>query len=185
MSRGKTIPVIISAKCARSEFNGCDPDFIRNVCHGRCCWVLEGKKGTTTTVMVEEDQRTTLRKLGATINDRSGIIKTVNGKCVFQSPETGLCTVHLSGKKPRSCCQSPWFLTKNDKLIIRNRYRLMCCFKAEPRLPAYRAFESGLRTLFGNKEAARVIAHFEKGGGDVKAGMISDRYLLCKTVQHT
>lgn len=184
MSYGKTIPIVISAKCARSEFNGCDPDFIRNTYHGRCCWVSTKGKGTTTVVTVEEEQWDSLRKLGAVIN-RNGIIRTVNGKCPFQSDETGLCTIHLSGKKPWSCCISPWFLSKCDKLIIRNRYRMMRCFKAEPRLPAYLAFKGGLLTLFGKKESDRVVNHFAGGGGDVKAFMLTTRYLLCKKMQHT
>ncbi len=36
--------VIIGSKNAILKFQGCTPDYIENVCHGRCCWSILGGK---------------------------------------------------------------------------------------------------------------------------------------------
>jgi hypothetical protein len=110
-----------------------------------------------------------------------------DGRCRFQGQD-GLCQIHAetgeSGEslKPRSCFISPWILTPKGKLIIRNRYRLLGCFKAEPRLPAYKAFRSGLQMLFGEEETERIVAHFDGGGGDLEIGLDRRREALVRRV---
>lgn len=173
--------VIVSARAARLKFQGCSPDYIANVCHGRCCWVQNGKQSSTT-VYAEPDQRVALTVRGVKIG-KDGVLKTrKDGKCFFQN-EVGHCGVHFEQNKgqqvkPRSCSISPWMLTKNGRLIIRNRYTLLRCYRAEPALPAYTAFRAGLVLLFGEDKAKEMVDHFENGGGDFRAEISEERYEL-------
>jgi 1-aminocyclopropane-1-carboxylate deaminase/D-cysteine desulfhydrase-like pyridoxal-dependent ACC family enzyme len=183
------IAVTISAKNAMLKFQGCTKDYILSVCHGRCCWVTTKDKKVNTTIYVEEDQRAPLESLGASLD--SGVISVgVDGKCVFQTCG-GLCSLQnkraVSGAelKPRSCYISPWILTKNSKLIIRNRYKLLRCFKAPGSIPVYKAFNSGLVMLFGADEAAKITKHFDDGGGDYKTILCKSRELLVRHVMST
>lgn len=180
--------ITISAKNARLEFQGCSEDYIKNVCHGRCCWTTIGGK-TTTSIYAEPDQRVEIIKRGGVFGS-DGVIKTgSDGKCIFQE-KCGTCKIHPQRSesgvevKPRSCYISPWILTPSNKLIIRNRYRLLRCFKADPKLPAYIAFASGLRMAFGDVVYAAIKKHFDSGGGDFEADMPQERFDLIKRVMH-
>jgi 1-aminocyclopropane-1-carboxylate deaminase/D-cysteine desulfhydrase-like pyridoxal-dependent ACC family enzyme len=180
------IQVIISAKAARLPFEGCSADYIRNVCHGRCCWTTGENGKLTTTIFVEPDQLIQITQRGGVV--QNGIIQTASsGKCRFQATE-GFCSLHNErspeGKfvKPRSCYISPWILTANNKLIIRNRYKMLRCFKAEPQLPAYRAFFSGLVMLFGVEQAQIIANHFDTGGDDYSTILSCKRAALVRHV---
>lgn len=177
----RTVPVKVSAAMMRLPFEGCSPDYIRDVCHGRCCHLPKHPFGTI--VRVEPDQAPALRKRGAVV--KGGVLQTVDKKCVFHAPETGFCNLHGTADKPRNCIQSPFILTTRDTLIVRNRYRMLICFKAAPALPAYRAFRSALNLLFGDQEAQRIVDHLEVGGGDLIAQMRGDRYRFNKQVAET
>lgn len=154
----------ISAANARLLFNGCQPAFIRDVCHGRCCYVKPGKGPAYTTVPVEKAQRPAIEARGVKLDD--GKISAC-GRCPFHNA-TGFCDLHGTPDKPRSCIISPWTLTKKRKLIVRNRYKLLKCYKAAPGLPAYKAFASGLKMIFGEDNYALIEKHFNAGGGDLR-----------------
>lgn len=165
----------------RLLFNGCQPDFIRDVCHGRCCWVSGDPNGTT--IKVEPDQRTLLTTQGAKFNGSVLITIGEPKRCGFQDRSCGTCSLHNTPAKPRSCIQSPFMLTVNDKLIIRNRYKMLSCYEAEPKLPVYKAFATGLVLLFGEEEAKRLTDHLENGGNDIIGYMLAERYHFIKEVK--
>lgn len=193
---GDRRPIVISAANARLEFNGCQPGFIANVCHGRCCWVSNPAPGPVkklTTIYVEPHQREEIAARGGEFDERGVLKTTACGTCKFQlgsGEHKGMCQLHPQTAadggpvKPRSCYISPWVLSKNDKLIIRNRYKMLSCYRAEPRLPAYLAFASGLRMLFG-AEFEAIKRHFREGGGDYAATLPADLYNLVKHVRDT
>ena len=182
------VDVVISEKCARWEFQGCSEDYIRGTCNGRCCWTTDEKGKTYTLIHVEEDQKEAIKKQGGCFRDDDIIQTGEDGKCVFQDKISGLCDLHCQQKedgeslKPRSCFISPWILSKNNRLIIRNRYKLLRCFKTEPKIQAYIAFASGLKMLFGDNEYDKIYAHFNNGGGDYAAKIPSARANLVKDV---
>ena len=182
---GKTVPVKVSAAMMRLPFEGCSEEYIRTTCHGRCCHIKSHPQGTV--VKLEPDQIKALRKRGAQVV--RGILKTIKKRCIFhgvdKDREDGLCRLHGTPDKPRNCIQSPFILTRRDTLIVRNRYRMLICFKAAPALPAYKAFRSALNLLFGLSEAERICKHLEAGGGDLTAQMLGDRYLFNKDVAET
>jgi hypothetical protein len=96
------------------------------------------------------------------------------GTCGFKTPEH-LCSLHHTGMKPFGCIASPFTLNHRDTLVISNRYRRLVCYKDGGR-PAYRAFATSLRLLFGPAEAERITEHLDAGGGDLEAGMLAEAY---------
>ena len=160
--------VKISAKMARLPFNGCEPDYIANVCKGSCCQTSSSKTGTMITIHPSEI---------AAVNELGGIVE--NGllqpragekRCPFKT-EANLCGIHFTGQKPFGCIASPFTLNKNGTLIVRNRYKLLKCYNDGARVPAYKAFKASLERLFGVDEANVIEAHFDAGGGDYVAQM--------------
>lgn len=172
-----TVPVRVSAAMMRLPFEGCSEDYIKTVCHGRCCHIKSLPVGTI--IHLEQDQIKPLEFRGVVV--KKGVMQTVDRKCVFHDKD-GFCKIHFTPDKPRSCIQSPFILTKKDTLIVRNRYRMLCCFKAPPAIPAYKAFRAALDLLFGKEEASRICQHLDKSGGDIEAAMISDRYVFNKKI---
>lgn len=171
----EVMDVRVSSKMARLLFDGCDPTFIREVCHGQCCTLKSAPTGTRT--YVEPDQIVHLTARGIPVGD--GLIVTSKDpdgvwRCPAQADD-GLCGIFDTPARPRLCIQSPWALTTRDTLIVRNRYRRLPCYKAGRMMPAYRAFAGGLRLLFGDDEAARITRHLDDGGGDIHASMLADR----------
>ncbi len=173
-----SVPVKVSAKSARLLFEGCSSAYIQNVCKGAFCHLKSSPTGPV--VKVEDRQQPPLVSLGASFVD--GIMQTVNGACVFYDGGTGFCQVHLEGIKPQSCIQSPFFLNKNDILLIRNRYKMLRCYRAEGSVPAYVAFRSSLDLLFGAEESARIVSHLENKGGDIIGYMVKDMYVFNKSI---
>jgi ribosomal protein L39E len=164
-------PGRVSAKSARLPFQGCSPEYIANVCHGRCCDSSTQPSGTLIAVASGDEARR-LRQRGAVIVD--GQIQPRPGErvCPFKSGE-GFCGLHFTPDKPFGCIASPFTLNANNTLIVRNRYKLLRCYKQEPQVPAYVAFRTSLEILFGPAEAARIVAHLDAGGGDLEALMIA------------
>lgn len=169
--------VRVSARSARLRFHGCDPEYIRDVCHGRCC---EGSAGLM--VVVHPTEAAAVAAAGATISPylsliaQGGLLRPADPAargakqiCPFKAPDH-LCSLH-GGAKPFGCVASPFTLNGNDTLIVRNRYKLLRCYDDGPRLPAYVAFRVSLDLIFGAAEAARICGHLEEGGGDLKAAM--------------
>jgi hypothetical protein len=59
--------------------------------------------------------------------------------------------------KPSGCVVSPFTVNRSGTLIVRNRYRLLPCFKAEGAVPVVVAHRAGLEVLFGVEGAGRVV----------------------------
>lgn len=163
--------VRISAANARLEFNGCDPDYIRDVCHGACCRSKSAPGGAL--VAVSERQRPLVEEQGAAVAD--GLIVPVGGRCPFQG-DNFLCRIHGTPAKPHGCISSPFALNRRGTLIVRNRYKLLRCYRAGPRLPAYVAFRASLDMLFGPEEAESICRHLDGGGGDCLGKMLTDHF---------
>ena len=183
--------ITISAKMARLKFAGCGEDYIRKVCHGRCCTVGDRP---TTVYMTEPEMRAVEEYSPGHIDhawvdpnpERLDLAGTLEGKelaadkrfrvkqdqergCTFQDHD-GFCGLHLDGVKPRACTISPWRLMPNGKrhlLIISNRYKMLICYNDGPKLPAYRAFESGLVAIFGREVTDTICEHFDADGDDL------------------
>lgn len=151
----------------RQQFNGCEPDYIRDVCHASCCRSSTDPSGTR--IAVAPVEVISLARRGAVVID--GYLQSVARRCPFQAAD-GLCGLHGTGDKPFGCIASPFILTSRGTLIVRNRYRMLKCYRDGRRLPAYVAFRSSLDLLFGPAEAARIVAHLEAGGGDLTAQML-------------
>lgn len=166
--RGEMVEVKISAASARQRFNGCDPDYIANVCHARCCESSTHPLGIMVTIHPEEQDVIELQ--GGEVID--GMLQPRAGekKCPFKTADQ-LCGLHGTEAKPFGCIASPFTLNANDTLIIRNRYRMLKCFEDGKKLPAYVAFRSSLDLIFGTDEAGRICRHLDNGGGDLPAYM--------------
>lgn len=164
-----TIPVRISAACMRQRFNGCDPAFIRTVCRAACCDAPTRPGGMLVVVHPDEAGRVAAR--GGRIE--LGLLQPAPGTrgCPFKDRETFLCGLHGTPAKPFGCVASPFTLSRRGTLIVRNRYRLLRCYNAGRRLPAYRAFYGSLVRLFGPVTAEWIGAHLDAGGGDVVLNM--------------
>jgi len=164
-----SVPVKISSKSARQLFKGCNINYIRSICKGRCC---EGTNHISVAIHPTEQAR---------IESQGGIVKngflTPDGRglCPFKTDD-GLCKLHGTGNKPLGCIASPFDLNSNDTLIIRNRYRLLRCFK-NGTVPAYLAFQSSLDALFG-KDSQTIINHLKNGGGDIIVSMPLPSYRI-------
>lgn len=155
--------VKVSNKCARLKWNGCQEDYIRNVCNGRCCKGHKAGDGwlVITTLPCE---RARLRGLGVTLRNGGIAPNPATGICPLQSTETGLCTEHLSNKKPLSCWLSPWKLSPQGVLIVRNRFKLFKCYREEPRLPTYVAYRASLEHAFGMGVTGELCKYLGSGG---------------------
>lgn len=162
-----TVTVKVSAAMARLRFNGCEPDYIANVCHGACERSTSSPTGTMITIHDSEIKR--IEELGGVVIDNMLQPRT-HGVCPFQE-EGYLCSLHFTPDKPFGCIASPFTLNKNNTLIVRNRYKLLKCYEAGRKLPAYKAFTASLVLLFGQEEADKIVAHFDAGGGDYFALM--------------
>ena len=167
------VDVTISAKSARQIFHGCDPAYIANVCHGSCCRSSTQESGILVTVHPSEEER--VAEAGAVIEN--GRIQPVPGekRCPYQGPDN-LCGVHGTKSKPFGCIASPFTLNANSTLIVRNRYRMLKCYK-DGKLPAYVAFRASLDLIFGKKKAAEIAEHLDDDGGDIVVPMPVASYL--------
>lgn len=169
--------VTISAKSMRQKFHGCDPGYITSVCKGRCCHT--GDYGTLAVVM--PDEIPLFEAAGGKVRD--GFIDTTEhpkAHCPLRQDD-GLCSIHFTGGKPRHCTISPFALSKRDMLIVRNRFRMLICYKDANApggtwLYAYQAFASSLELLYGQAEAIRIMHHFNGGGGNLVTQMPEERY---------
>lgn len=156
----------ISAAMARLMFIECGPACIASGCHGNCCDAPSRPTGCMITINPDEQAR--IEALGGVVE--AGLLLPRPGEkgCPFKAE--GLCGLHASGEKPWGCIASPFTLNPKGTLIVRNRYRLLPCYKNEgEKAPAYRTFRSSLEIIFGLEETARIIAHLDAGGGDLIA----------------
>jgi len=172
---GDCVVVRVSAAMLRQQFHECEPGYIASVCHGACCQSSGRAGGTLITIHPQEEAAIALR--GGVV--REGILQPQAGKCPFKQGD-GLCGLHGTVDKPFGCIASPFTLNTKGTLIVRNRYRCLRCYKAEPCLPAYKTFRASLNLLFGDAEAERIVAHLEAGGGDLDTQMPSGHYQILR-----
>lgn len=170
------VPIKVSAASARLLFEGCTVDYITSTCKGRCCSNPRAKHGISIPTLPNERAR--LQALGGDI-DEDGMLKAdpVTKRCKFQS-EDGLCSLHLGGDKPYVCWLSPFTINDNDTLVIKNRNKMLNCFKDKSvaKTPAYVAYIKSLEIMFGEAEARRIYDHLEAGGDDITAYMPRKNY---------
>lgn len=152
--------VRISAASMRQLFHSCTPEFIRDVCHASCCESSSAPGGTMVTIHPCEETR--IRELGGVVKD--GLLQSTPAKrCPFKT-EANLCGLHGTSDKPFGCIASPFTLSKgaNPTLIVRNRYRLLKCFRAEGAVKVYRAHRGSLDLLFGAELSASICQRLDE-----------------------
>lgn len=162
--------VKVSAASLRQTFHGCEPNYIRDVCHAACCHSSSSPTGTMVTIHRSE---------AAAIEARGGVVEDglllprADRSCPFEGTDDHLCQLHDTPDKPFGCIASPLTLNSNGTLVVRNRYRLLRCYKdTRPdgtQLPVYVAFRASLDLIFGQAEAQRIVDHLDAGGGDLTA----------------
>jgi hypothetical protein len=155
--------VRISAASARLRFNGCEPDYIRDVCKGACC--RSATIPMDKLIAVQPWEQGPVEAYGGKVS-AEGTMVPVHGRCGFQAHGTNLCWLHTTDAKPGGCTLAPWCLNKNGTVIVHNRYKFLKCFKDGQQLPAYVAFKGGLVLLLGEEQYGDLLAHMEAGGGD-------------------
>uniref|UniRef100_A0A6M3KVZ7 Putative zinc-or iron-chelating protein n=1 Tax=viral metagenome TaxID=1070528 RepID=A0A6M3KVZ7_9ZZZZ len=149
MERVDLITIKISGKMLWQKFHICDADYITNKCKGRCC---EGREGIS--VVVHESEVARISSYGVVIE--AGFIKRDNrNRCPFKQND-GLCGIH--DDKPFGCNASPFTVNDNGMIIIRNRYRLFCCYKDLPSVPAFESHKRSLLKIFGEEEVDNIIS---------------------------
>lgn len=171
------IKVKISYKSLIQLFHPCDEEFIKNVCHGYCCHSHSGDG--TAHIVINESDVPKLKKYKPELVVKDGILQT--GKiCIFKD-ENGLCILHNTPDYPFGCRLSPFTLNKNNTLIIRNRWRLLKCFKAtEGKIPAYKVFRESMDVIFGERESQRIIDFIEKNKCDLYSETTEEIYQKIK-----
>ncbi len=172
------IPVKVSAACMRQLLHPCEPEFIANVCHAHCCESTLAPQGMFVTI--HPGEQAAIERLGGVVNHHfleSGGGPQGAGRCPFKTTEN-LCGLHHTGFKPFGCATGPFTLNANDTLIVRNRYRILKCYRAPGSKPAYVAHRESLARLFGGREAARIARHLDRGGGDLMANMPEGHYRI-------
>ena len=152
--------VKVNLLALQQQFHECTPDFIRDVCQARCCRSSTDPTGIAVVVTPTEAIR--LRELGAEVDSKTGRVAPVCRRCPFQSAETHLCQLHNTEDKPRGCVISPFTINKYNRLIVRNRYRLLPCFKAEGSKPVYESHSQSLIEMFGKKNAQLLFESVQK-----------------------
>jgi hypothetical protein len=149
-------PVKISAAMMRQPFHGCTPEFIMDVCQGRCCRSPGAKTGTGTLITIHPSEVGRVTRAGGTVQDGLLLPEPGARRCPFQGEGDHLCGLHGTPAKPFGCIASPFTLNDHDTLIVRNRYRMLPCYKTEGAPPAYEAFYASLQLIFGDSEAAAI-----------------------------
>jgi hypothetical protein len=166
----KPTPVYLGTGTAWLRFHGCEPEYIRDVCRGRCCHAPSRPGGTLITIHRNEAEAIAARG-GTVLNGRL----VTQGACTFKDPDSALCALHETPDKPFGCIASPWTLSqpRGVSLIVRNRYKMLVCYATNTERrggdasgfqPAFRAFRRGLNLILGDAEAARVCGLLEHYG---------------------
>lgn len=168
-------PVKISAKSARLMFTECGPACIeQNGCGGNCCDAPSKPGGCLVTVHPSEAAH--IAALGGVVENGRLVPEPGQKGCPFK--HKGLCAIHKAGK-PFGCVASPFTVNKAGTLIVRNRYKLLPCYKGGgAKAEAYKVFRTSLVAIFGEDEAARITAHLDGGGDDLMATALPDAYRM-------
>lgn len=160
-----TVPIKISAASARLPFHGCTPEYIRDTCHAACCKAPSRPTGVL--ISIHRTEQEAIEAYGVRVED--GMLQPAPGcrTCPFHVDTVGWhCQLHHTPHKPAACITYPFDLNPSGTLIIINRAKLLPCYNAGPRIPAYRAFTAALVLLFGQARADWLVAHLDQGGGD-------------------
>ena len=173
------VTVKVSAAMMRQKFNGCDPDFITNVCHAACCRSSTG--GTDIFATVTPGEEPGIISLGAVVANSKVLPRDGETQCPFIGTDS-LCTIHFTPYKPMGCIISPFQLTNRNTLVVRNRYRRLKCYNYGKKIPAYRAFRASLVLLFGEDEVTKLTKHLDDGGGDIYMSLSLKKYNVMKFV---
>jgi len=168
-----TVAVTISAPSMRQIFHGCEPGYIRDVCKGACCRSSGSPTGTRIALLPPE--RAVMEGRGLTVLDGELQPRQGERRCPAQDPASNLCGLHFTPDKPFGCIASPFVLTVRDTLIVRNRYRLLKCYR-DGTLPAYVAFRTSLELLFGSAATDGLTAHLDNGGDSLMMQMPDHSY---------
>ena len=179
------VSVKVSAAMARLRFNGCDPEYIKNICHASCC--ESSTRPTGTLITIHPTETTAIQARGGCVQDGLLIPRSGERRCPFKNSQN-LCGLHSTPAKPFGCIASPFTLNANGTLIVRNRYKLLKCYRDGRQLPAYQAFRASLILLFGEAETARITEHLDAGGGDIIASMPRIHYQKLRdndAIKHT
>lgn len=170
--------VKVSAKSARLPFTECGPLCIEhNGCRGNCCDAPSRPSGCMVTV--HESERARLELYGVEI--RGGFIQPAEDQrgCPFK--RGGLCLLHGGPDKPFGCIASPFTLNANNTLVIRNRYKMLPCYRGPgPKTPAYRAFRSSLAAIFGEYRTRGIITRLDAGDGDLWVEARPQQFVMLK-----
>lgn len=156
----ETMTIKINPRALRQMFRPCDPEFIRDVCHASCCRSTVDPSGIAHVIAPDEIE--TWRALGVEVAD-SGKVAAVDRRCPFQDGKTHQCQIHESPAMPKGCVISPFTVNDSGTLLVRNRYRLLKCFKAEGAIPVYQAHRLSLVTMFGEEQTAIIDEAMARG----------------------
>ena len=166
----------ISVKSMMQLFHPCTFEFIRDTCQASCCESHGGKRATVISVHPSEVEK--IESKGAKVEN--GLLVDDGKKCVFKN-EQHLCSIHGTDYKPFGCIASPFTLNKKDTMIVRNRYRMLKCFKTEEgKIPAYKAHNGSLVRIFGEEETQRIVEKVEAGSDDFMAYISEFNYSMLK-----
>lgn len=178
-----TTPITVSAANARQLFHGCTTQYIADVCHGRCCRSTVNPRGIVVTIHRNEHAaRQAITNLGGAI-DSAGLVIPRPGEKACPAQTDGLCSLHNTEAKPFGCIASPFTLNKGNTLIVRNRYRLLICYRDNrdgPALPAYKAFRDSLILILGTTQTDALTTHLDQGGGDYQCHIPTTTYTTLK-----
>lgn len=161
----------ISIAMLKQKFHPCELGYILSKCHGRCCESANGIK-----VFIDKSEEEKFINMGAKI-ENNFIEPDRRGLCPFKTDD-GLCSIHED--KPMGCRFSPFTLNNNDTLIVRNRYRLLICYKCDGSIPAYQAHKWSLTQILGIEVAEKVIRHMEENDSDIIVEISEDIYNIMK-----
>lgn len=164
------VETLVSTKTAWQRFHGCEPDYIAEVCKGRCCDAPTRPGGTLVTI--HRSEQAAIEAAGGTVRD--GFLVT-DGRCTFKT-DSHLCSLHFTPTKPFGCIASPFTFAPGSSrmLIVRNRYRMLPCYAGkagndgEDWPPAFVAFRASLDLIYGEAEAASLCRALE-AAGDARA----------------
>ena len=188
--------VKLSSKMMQLKFMPCEPWYIESRCHGACCRSSVHKDGISVVIHPKETDNPN-EYAGKPLKD--GFIVAENKRCPFQM-KLGLCKLHpgprgvtafietplgTPSEKPFGCVTSPFTLNHNDTLIVRNRYKLLTCFRdakigQDKALPAYINFYPSLERLFGMMTSRRIREHFDRNGNDMTMRLARPMYDMLK-----
>lgn len=173
--QGQWGPLVkVSAKSMRLRFIQCGPDCIKNGCTAKCCDAPTHPDGIR--VYVHPDEEKPLRAFGVKISKSFLMPQAGCRLCPFKT-EDHLCGLFGHEERPFGCIASPFMLNQRDTLIVRNRYKMLPCYQPTNGDFAYRVFRTSLVAIFGEQETAKIEAHLQTGGDDLRARPLWTAYL--------